>query len=100
MRHEDEARVQVNDFVSPLVSEPARPSEPARDLNNEVFSAKLEAEVSESLSDLKIEVFSAKLETEVREPARDLKRELLSRSEERRVGKQCRSRWSPHHSKK
>src|SRR6266487_4419682 len=25
---------------------------------------------------------------------------LLSRSEERRVGKECRSRWSPYHSKK
>src|SRR2546430_17625002 len=25
---------------------------------------------------------------------------LLHRSEERRVGKECRSRWSPHHSKK
>ena len=23
--------------------------------------------------------------------------ELLSRSEERRVGKECRSRWSPYH---
>ena len=23
--------------------------------------------------------------------------ELLGRSEERRVGKECRSRWSPHH---
>ena len=26
--------------------------------------------------------------------------ELLVRSEERRVGKECRSRWSPYHEKK
>src|SRR5574344_2702763 len=26
--------------------------------------------------------------------------QILARSEERRVGKECRSRWSPYHSKK
>ena len=37
------------------------------------------------------------LEREVQScPAADL-RALLSRSEERRVGKECRSRWSPYH---
>src|ERR1035441_3977407 len=30
------------------------------------------------------------------DPRRDV-HELLLRSEERRVGKECRSRWSPHH---
>ena len=25
------------------------------------------------------------------------KKKILSRSEERRVGKECRSRWSPYH---
>src|SRR5688572_32163291 len=33
-------------------------------------------------------------------PDSALARELASRSEERRVGKECRSRWSPDHSKK
>ena len=28
---------------------------------------------------------------------REMNRELKSRSEERRVGKECRSRWSPYH---
>src|SRR5258708_23638600 len=28
---------------------------------------------------------------------RNLERELSTRSEERRVGKECRSRWSPYH---
>ena len=27
----------------------------------------------------------------------DIKQELVDRSEERRVGKECRSRWSPYH---
>ena len=27
----------------------------------------------------------------------DIQRELMVRSEERRVGKECRSRWSPYH---
>ena len=29
--------------------------------------------------------------------AKDLWQEILCRSEERRVGKECRSRWSPYH---
>jgi glycine hydroxymethyltransferase len=29
--------------------------------------------------------------------ARDRAKELFGRSEERRVGKECRSRWSPYH---
>src|SRR5215207_10959575 len=35
-----------------------------------------------------------------RQPATLLVWPDLSRSEERRVGKECRSRWSPYHSKK
>src|SRR2546422_6670882 len=31
------------------------------------------------------------------DPARGNRRLLLDRSEERRVGKECRSRWSPYH---
>ena len=31
------------------------------------------------------------------EKVRKAKNELLTRSEERRVGKECRSRWSPYH---
>ena len=27
----------------------------------------------------------------------DIKKEIDNRSEERRVGKECRSRWSPYH---
>ena len=27
----------------------------------------------------------------------DIKKQTLTRSEERRVGKECRSRWSPYH---
>src|SRR5256885_16850480 len=37
-------------------------------------------------------------ETEV--PAPELLRAVRRRSEERRVGKECRSRWSPYHYKK
>src|SRR5687768_18597648 len=33
-------------------------------------------------------------------PERPVYRVLPSRSEERRVGKECRSRWSPYHQKK
>ena len=31
------------------------------------------------------------------QPARSLSTKRLTRSEERRVGKECRSRWSPYH---
>ena len=30
-------------------------------------------------------------------PELDLPEEIVARSEERRVGKECRSRWSPYH---
>ena len=35
--------------------------------------------------------------TEGYNPLRDLLKKELERSEERRVGKECRSRWSPYH---
>src|SRR3989440_992443 len=38
-----------------------------------------------------VELAAARLRGEKAEPARE------SRSEERRVGKECRSRWSPYH---
>ena len=38
---------------------------------------------------------TAKLTGDVIEAANNLK--IISRSEERRVGKECRSRWSPYH---
>ena len=34
---------------------------------------------------------------EVLKPRRDVEVVVLTRSEERRVGKECRSRWSPYH---
>ena len=34
---------------------------------------------------------------EIFEESRDKSRDDLRRSEERRVGKECRSRWSPYH---
>ena len=33
----------------------------------------------------------------MQEALREIRRALLDRSEERRVGKECRSRWSPYH---
>ena len=33
----------------------------------------------------------------IRGLARDLRISVITRSEERRVGKECRSRWSPYH---
>ena len=38
-----------------------------------------------------------KIEKDVSKKFGDLKNPLLLRSEERRVGKECRSRWSPYH---
>ena len=35
--------------------------------------------------------------TRLPRPAEDLEKALADRSEERRVGKECRSRWSPYH---
>src|SRR3712207_9201566 len=38
-----------------------------------------------------------RVELKAEQPDRDRKRHVLGRSEERRVGKECRSRWSPYH---
>src|SRR5574340_1250095 len=45
------------------------------------------------------EVLVRALETDARRPKRDRRtaKALFARSEERRVGKECRSRWSPYH---
>ena len=42
-------------------------------------------------------VFNDSLQTNLRESIAIEKRSELKRSEERRVGKECRSRWSPYH---
>ena len=42
------------------------------------------------------EMDTAKVRPELQEERRRLD-DILSRSEERRVGKECRSRWSPYH---
>jgi len=78
-----------------LVSEPARPSESVRDLKNDAFSVKLEAEPIEALKftvrplkneaarpsesdrDLNSETCSVKLEVEPSEPLKVLARPLV-----------------------
>ena len=39
----------------------------------------------------------SKQQSEISERVGTLERKMLGRSEERRVGKECRSRWSPYH---
>ena len=41
--------------------------------------------------------FNDFLDAHLRETAESLADSVRSRSEERRVGKECRSRWSPYH---
>ena len=85
-------------MLRPLTSEPARPSEPERDLksedfsakaedkvraalkplNNEVRSVRAEAEASELVSALKMEFFSTRPALRVNEPANALKIEFFS----------------------
>ena len=56
--------------------------------------------VKDELNETRNELEAKRIEKEEKEKkklARDLKKELKQRSEERRVGKECRSRWSPYH---
>jgi hypothetical protein len=62
--------------VRPLNRSDARDREPDRDLNSELFSARLEDENRTPIRDLKKEVFSARLEAEEKEPVKDLARPL------------------------
>jgi len=81
-------------LARPFVSEPERPSEPVRDLNSELFSARLETEPSETLRisvrplnredarpsepvrDLNSELFSPRLDAEPSEPVKAFTRPL------------------------
>src|SRR3712207_4584632 len=62
---------------------------------------KIENDIQEVLSELELEVLNSYLQGKsYQEIACDLDRHSKSidnRSEERRVGKECRSRWSPYH---
>ena len=46
---------------------------------------------------LKIESNLKKEKTKKKEESNQTKKPIHQRSEERRVGKECRSRWSPYH---
>ena len=59
-------------------------------------------DVSEFITDLDGGMFERKLSVALSEVAAkvvdtDKSRDVTTRSEERRVGKECRSRWSPYH---
>ena len=44
-----------------------------------------------------LEIFKRRVSVRYYDPARKISAEDVLRSEERRVGKECRSRWSPYH---
>src|SRR5438445_472367 len=69
----------------PLIPEPARDTEPDRDLNRELFSTKPEATVNAPDRDLNSEDLSTKPEDRDREPGRDLKWEAFSAKPEATV---------------
>src|SRR5437867_1966420 len=78
VRLEDADREPDRTLPRPLSCEPTTESEPDRDLNSELFSARLEAEDREPVRDLNSELFSAKPEAKTREPDRDLNSEFFS----------------------
>ena len=51
--------------------------------------------IFEQINNLKKPVSESR--EEMIDNSQDTLHEVLSRSEERRVGKECRSRWSPYH---
>ena len=53
--------------------------------------------ISLRLSEEEYELLKASYHTHGARNVSDLARQALQRSEERRVGKECRSRWSPYH---
>src|SRR2546422_11443040 len=67
---------------------------------NKTLAAQLYSEFREFFPENAVEYFVSYYDyyqPEAYVPARDLYIEKDSRSEERRVGKECRSRWSPYH---
>ena len=59
-----------------------------------VFNPYINKEKIENLSKKNINIFSLEMLPRI---TRAQSMDILSRSEERRVGKECRSRWSPYH---
>jgi len=94
-RLEDEPRELDRCLARPLVSEAVKDSEPVRDLNSELFSAKPEAIEREPVRDLNSELFSAKPEAIEREPVRDLNSELFSARLEAEVSEPVRALARP-----
>ena len=52
------------------------------------------ADVKENKSDLHT---TQHIDKQIENDSRKVENDILCRSEERRVGKECRSRWSPYH---
>ena len=69
-----------------------------RDSEHERYDPELEEELKECLFCLRRNamMFDLEVDSDLIEQ-RIYERQALLRSEERRVGKECRSRWSPYH---
>src|SRR2546430_2136590 len=81
VRVEDADREPDRTLPRPLSCEPTTVSDPDRDLNSELFSAKPEAKTREPDRDLNSEFFSARLEAEPSEALRVKARPLIPEPE-------------------
>src|SRR3712207_6998991 len=96
--------IQLSKFCCVFFSSRRRHTRYWRDWSSDVCSSDLRAELvaentveSESRLENLEELMNAAREYERVEPEPTLAGFLQERSEERRVGKECRSRWSPYH---
>ena len=69
-------------------------AEEVRNLSEKEREEKI-VDFSQEIFNLRFQLATGKIENPSR--LRDLRRDIARRSEERRVGKECRSRWSPYH---
>ena len=60
--------------------------------NNTIWSTRFKNQLSSFFQDI-----GSSLDVDKRLYAEDIFASIIHRSEERRVGKECRSRWSPYH---
>ena len=96
--NDQEIPVFVADYVMASYGAGAIMAVPAHDERDNAFAKKHNIDISSVVADLNINLAFVDMQgSQVLACGAEIAKRARKRSEERRVGKECRSRWSPYH---